>query len=298
MAEAYEAYRAGRLDAFYAPLVVDDEALDVGLADGTYAIDTRLRDTLRSLGFGGADESTARDGARLALGGRGGGALRGGVHVARRGRPRRLVRRPDRRPRGSARPARAEPGRARAPPRGKPALVSERMARLLAFVPTRKAALVLFALALCVFWFQALGWPMAKGRDTWDYLVYYLQFFDSKPPLSQVQLFRDPAHAARRRAADGPRRERPPRDRLRGAVRRLGPRVERDGAHLRASPGARLRIAAPRLSRLGDPLSPGVERRRLRHGALALGARRSRGPCNGRRRPGSSSSAWGSRRSC
>ncbi len=65
MAEAYEAYRAGRLDAFYAPLVVDDEALDVGLADGTYAIDTRLRDTLRSLGFGGADESTARDGAPL-----------------------------------------------------------------------------------------------------------------------------------------------------------------------------------------------------------------------------------------
>ena len=63
MAEAYEAYRAGRLDAFYAPLVVDDEALDVGLADGTYAIDTRLRDTLRSLGFGGADESTVRDGA-------------------------------------------------------------------------------------------------------------------------------------------------------------------------------------------------------------------------------------------
>ena len=61
MAEAYEAYRAGRLDAFYAPLVVDDEALDLGLADGTYAIDTRLRDTLRSLGFGGADESTVRD---------------------------------------------------------------------------------------------------------------------------------------------------------------------------------------------------------------------------------------------
>ena len=33
---------------------------------------------------------------------------------------------------------------------------------------------------------------MAKGRDTWDYLVYYLQFFDSNPPLSQVQLFRAP----------------------------------------------------------------------------------------------------------
>jgi len=64
--------------------------------------------------------------------------------------------------------------------------------RLLAFVPTRRAAVVLFALALAVFWLQALGWPMAKGRDTWDYLVYYLQLFDSKPPLSQVQLFRAP----------------------------------------------------------------------------------------------------------
>ena len=66
------------------------------------------------------------------------------------------------------------------------------MSRLLAFVPTRRAAAVLFAVALAVFWFQALGWPMAKGRDTWDYLVYYLQLFDSKPPLSQVQLFRAP----------------------------------------------------------------------------------------------------------
>jgi len=52
MAEAYEAYRAGRLDGFYAPLVVDDDALDAGVRDGTYAIDLRLRDTLRSLGFG------------------------------------------------------------------------------------------------------------------------------------------------------------------------------------------------------------------------------------------------------
>jgi len=57
MAEAYTAYREGRLDAFYAPLVVDDEALAAGLADGTYAIDTRLRDTLRRLGFGAAGGS-------------------------------------------------------------------------------------------------------------------------------------------------------------------------------------------------------------------------------------------------
>jgi hypothetical protein len=75
MAEAYEAYRAGRLDAFYAPLVVDDAALRSGLADGTYALDTRLRDTLRGLGFGevhgqGRDAATPppvpEDGARFA----------------------------------------------------------------------------------------------------------------------------------------------------------------------------------------------------------------------------------------
>jgi hypothetical protein len=70
--------------------------------------------------------------------------------------------------------------------------VNERWRRFLAFVPTRWAAVVLFGLAFAVFWFQALGWPMAKGRDTWDYLVYYLQFLDSDPPLSQVQLFRAP----------------------------------------------------------------------------------------------------------
>ena len=70
--------------------------------------------------------------------------------------------------------------------------MSERVGRVLAFVPTRKAAVALVIVALCVFWFQALGWPMAKGRDTWDYLAYYLQLFDSKPPLSQVQLFRAP----------------------------------------------------------------------------------------------------------
>jgi hypothetical protein len=64
MAEAYRAYRAGRLEAFYEPLVVDDDALERGLADGTLAVDTRLRDALRGLGFGdtrSAPDTTARD---------------------------------------------------------------------------------------------------------------------------------------------------------------------------------------------------------------------------------------------
>jgi hypothetical protein len=63
---------------------------------------------------------------------------------------------------------------------------------LLAFVPTRRAAVALFALAFVVYWIESLGWPMAKGRDTWDYLAFYLQLFDSEPPLSELQLFRTP----------------------------------------------------------------------------------------------------------
>jgi hypothetical protein len=64
--------------------------------------------------------------------------------------------------------------------------------RLEAFVPTRRAAVVLVVGALAVYWFQALGWPMAKGRDTWDYLAYYLQLADAEPPLEMLQLFRTP----------------------------------------------------------------------------------------------------------
>ena len=64
--------------------------------------------------------------------------------------------------------------------------------RLLAFVPTRRAAFALCVLAFAVYWFESLGWPMAKGRDTWDYLVYYLQLFDAAPPISELQLFRTP----------------------------------------------------------------------------------------------------------
>ena len=64
--------------------------------------------------------------------------------------------------------------------------------RLNAFVPTRRAAALLFGAALGVYWLQALGWPMAKGRDTWDYLAYYLQLADSEPPLEMLQLFRTP----------------------------------------------------------------------------------------------------------
>ena len=48
---------------FYESYVVDDEALDKGLADGTLAIDTRLRDALRSLHAKPSRPLTFSDGA-------------------------------------------------------------------------------------------------------------------------------------------------------------------------------------------------------------------------------------------
>jgi hypothetical protein len=48
----YAAERAGRLEELYRSYVVDDEALRRGVADGTLAVDTRLRDALRALRAG------------------------------------------------------------------------------------------------------------------------------------------------------------------------------------------------------------------------------------------------------
>lgn len=43
----YDAYRTGKLEEYFASFAVTDEKLERGLADGTLAIDTRLRDALR-----------------------------------------------------------------------------------------------------------------------------------------------------------------------------------------------------------------------------------------------------------
>jgi hypothetical protein len=51
--KSYDALRAGRIDEQYESLVVDDAALERGVATGTLAVDTRLRDALRTLGAGG-----------------------------------------------------------------------------------------------------------------------------------------------------------------------------------------------------------------------------------------------------
>ena len=49
LTRGYEAVEAGKLDEFLALQSVDDEALGRGLADGSLAIDNRLRDALRAI---------------------------------------------------------------------------------------------------------------------------------------------------------------------------------------------------------------------------------------------------------
>src|SRR5205085_2687155 len=51
---------------------------------------------------------------------------------------------------------------------------------------------VLFVLGLADYWVQALAWPLQRGRDSWDYWLYFLQLLDRHPPFSQVMLFRTP----------------------------------------------------------------------------------------------------------
>ena len=276
MAEAYDAYLAGALDAFYAPLVVDDTVLEAGPRDGT------LRDRHPS-----ARHSAL---ARLRRAGRAGRIGRLAAAIARRRCGRFAAEYSalgeadlgasfgdaDRRAGGAPRPARAEaPWRASAASQG--ACGRERARSTACWRSCRRGGrrVVLFVVALGVFWFQALGWPMAKGRDTWDYLVYYLQLVRTRnPPLSQVQLFRTPLTPIVVGLPLATRREPPARDRLRCALRRHGRRVERDRADVRAGSraglGASLLLVYPAWA---NDLSPGVERRRVRHRPVALGAR-------------------------
>ena len=51
--KSYDALQEGRIDEQYESLVVDDVELERGLADGTLVLDTRLRDSLRTVREGG-----------------------------------------------------------------------------------------------------------------------------------------------------------------------------------------------------------------------------------------------------
>jgi hypothetical protein len=59
-ANAYQAFREGRLADYYASLSVDDAELERGLDDGSLELDLRLRDALRALGATNGDRASMR----------------------------------------------------------------------------------------------------------------------------------------------------------------------------------------------------------------------------------------------
>ena len=69
--KAFNAHEQGRVEAAYRSLVVDDPTVERGLADGSLALDTRLRSALRSRGSGDArikpDSAELTDGLGHAL---------------------------------------------------------------------------------------------------------------------------------------------------------------------------------------------------------------------------------------
>ncbi len=50
----------------------------------------------------------------------------------------------------------------------------------------------LVAVALASYALQALAWPLQRGRDSWDYWLWFLQAGDREPPFSALQVFRTP----------------------------------------------------------------------------------------------------------
>ena len=67
--------------------------------------------------------------------------------------------------------------------------------RVWPFVGTRRSAGALAVLALAAFAVESRAWPVQRGRDAWDYLVYYLSFLDGSTPFPLVMLVRSPVTA-------------------------------------------------------------------------------------------------------
>jgi hypothetical protein len=64
--------------------------------------------------------------------------------------------------------------------------------RLERWASSRWAAPCLFVLALLVYVVEARGWPLQRGRDSWDYFIYYLSLLDGETPFRLVMLMRSP----------------------------------------------------------------------------------------------------------
>ena len=57
---------------------------------------------------------------------------------------------------------------------------------------SRRGAALLVVVALASYALQALAWPLERGRDSWDYWLWFLQVADGEPPFSALQVFRTP----------------------------------------------------------------------------------------------------------
>jgi hypothetical protein len=57
---------------------------------------------------------------------------------------------------------------------------------------SRRGGALLVLIALASYALQALAWPLERGRDSWDYWLWFLQAADSDPPFSALQVFRTP----------------------------------------------------------------------------------------------------------
>ena len=68
-------------------------------------------------------------------------------------------------------------------------------ARVWPEIGTKRSGLLLAALAAAVYTVEALAWPVQRGRDAWDYLVYYASFLDGSTPFPLVMLVRSPVTA-------------------------------------------------------------------------------------------------------
>ena len=64
--------------------------------------------------------------------------------------------------------------------------------RLVERLVTPAGAAALVVVALASYGVQALAWPLQRGRDSWDYWLTFLQFADTDPPFSALQVFRTP----------------------------------------------------------------------------------------------------------
>jgi hypothetical protein len=62
----------------------------------------------------------------------------------------------------------------------------------LATLASRRGALALIVAALASYALQALAWPLERGRDSWDYWLWFLQALDRDPPVDALMPFRTP----------------------------------------------------------------------------------------------------------